>query len=286
MSPAELIHLIETAGGKLVPQSDGRLLCERVPRELRPELKLRKIEIMTLLRERAAAAPAQPFVYRPRTDAENYARQRQSEDRVPPVVVVEVRPKPRKPSASASHVTKGTPCAGCHHDHDSHCESGRLHFDSADADRPWSCIMQHCLGNILVDGRIEPCPCGQFVNPFNGCVTTWKRSVKETTPCARPGCGHPKKHHCRKGAVGIMVDGTPFACRHYMTWLALGVSTVEIEPCCDNTSCAEVDEQKNFCICSRFVSPYTRRRAARKKKAATIAMPLFPLVAEEGAIRL
>jgi hypothetical protein len=159
--------------------------------------------------------------------------------------------------STTPHVNKSTACGNCGHGYGVHCESGMPHFDCED--HRYSCITHHCI--------CGPCQCPGFVNPFTGAIAAWKRPVEETTPCAT--CGHPKKHHCRKGRATIEVDGVPYGCRHYMAWLALEISTAEREPCSDSTACAEVldAEQQTFCPCPRFVSPYAR---PRQKKRTTI----------------
>lgn len=152
------------------------------------------------------------------------------------------------------HVNKSTPCGHCDHRYGAHCESGRMHWDTEDY--LFCCIFAHC--------QCGPCQCWAFVNPFTGKVTAWKRPVEEITPCA--SCGHPKKHHCRKGRISIEVDGVPYGCSHYMKSVE---SDFSIAPSCDSTACAEVldVEQEKFCPCPRFVSPYARPR--QKKRTTT-----------------
>jgi hypothetical protein len=159
--------------------------------------------------------------------------------------------------STTPHVNKSTACGNCGHGYGVHCESGRTHWHADDS--LFCCITQHCV--------CGPCQCAGFVNPFTGAIAAWKRPTTPETPCAT--CGHPKKHHCRKGRISIELAGTPYGCRHYMDWLALEISSAEREPSCDSTACAEVlnVEQKTFCPCPRFVSPYARRR---QKKRTTI----------------
>lgn len=205
------------------------------------------------------------MIYTPRTLAQNLARATQCEEFVPSPLpeaksVKPWRPAALRPGASAGsampHVNKSTRCSDCGHPKGYHCESMMPHFDAED--HVFSCITQHC--------QCGRCRCWAFTNPYTGAVTAWKRPVEETTPCAK--CFHPKNHHCRKGQISIVVDGVPYGCRHFLAWLALHVSTAKIEPCCDSTACAEVDKQKTFCPCSKFISPYARRRTARKKTTA------------------
>jgi hypothetical protein len=154
------------------------------------------------------------------------------------------------------HVNKSTDCGRCGHSYGTHCESGMPHFDSED--HRYSCITQHCA--------CGPCQCWAFVNPYTGAVTAWKRPVEPETLCAT--CGHPRAHHCRKGATGIEVNGEPRGCSHYMKAVH---ENFRSPPCCDSTACAEVldVEQENFCPCARFVSPYARR----KKRVKTMLIP-------------
>src|ERR1700677_2015360 len=127
--------------------------------------------------------------------------------------------------STTPHVNKSTPCGNCGHGYGVHCESGMPHFDSEDS--RYSCITHHCV--------CGPCLCSAFVNPYTGAITAWKRPVEETTPCAT--CGHPKKNHCRKGQISIVVDGVPYLCSHYQKSLQ---SNFRSHPCCDSTACAEV----------------------------------------------
>jgi hypothetical protein len=240
MTAAELIIAIEIAGGKLTPEADGQLLCQRIPVEFRAELKSRKAEVVALLLAASAAAPK---------------------------------------------VSKATPCGNphCGHPNGSHCATGLQHGPTDDGLTPWHCcISAHCLCGFW-KGFWCPCPCEGFVNPYTGKVNPWRRPVEESTPCAK--CQHSRKRHCRKGKKSIEVDGVPRACRHYVEWLALDISSAEREPCCDSTSCAEVTDMEDnvFCPCPGFVSPYTRRRTARKptKESATLALPFAPPSAAE-----
>jgi hypothetical protein len=159
--------------------------------------------------------------------------------------------------SSTPHVNKSTPCGNCGHGYGIHCESGRTHWDSGD--HTYSCIAQHCI--------CGPCRCPAFVNPYTGAVAPWKRPTDETTACAT--CGHPKKHHCRKGQISIVVDGVPRGCSHYLAYLQ---ANMRGEPSCDSTACAELldVEQQTFCPCQRFVSPYARRRQKKRVNPMTL----------------
>jgi hypothetical protein len=158
---------------------------------------------------------------------------------------------------TAPHVNKSTACAQCGHGYGLHCESGRTHWDAED--HLFSCIAQHC--------ECGPCRCPAFVNPYTGAIAAWKRPTTPETPCAT--CGHPKKHHCRKGQVSIVVDGVPRGCSHYLAFLR---ADMRGEPNCDSTACAELlnVEQQTFCPCQRFVSPYARRRQKKRVNTKTL----------------
>jgi hypothetical protein len=154
---------------------------------------------------------------------------------------------------SAPHVNKSTPCAGCGHNYGDHCQGGRLHWDADE--HLFSCIAQHCI--------CGPCQCRAFVNPHNGRTTPWTRPALPETPCAR--CSHPKQHHCRKGSVGIIVDGVPHTCSHYLAYIRADFTGT---PECSDTRCAEIldAKQETFCPCSRFKNPYLRPRQKRASK--------------------
>jgi hypothetical protein len=158
--------------------------------------------------------------------------------------------------STTPHVNKSTPCGNCGHGYGLHCESGRTHWDAEDY--LFCCITQHCV--------CGPCRCPAFVNPYTGAIATWKRPTVPETPCAT--CQHPKKHHCRKGQVSIVVDGQPRVCRHYLEHLR---SNRRDLPSCDSTACAEVldVEQEKFCPCPRFVSPYAQRRQQKRTTITT-----------------
>ncbi len=65
MKASDLLLMIEAAGGKLTPEPDGRLLCQRIPREFRAELTALKHEVIAVLRERVAAPISPAFQFRP-----------------------------------------------------------------------------------------------------------------------------------------------------------------------------------------------------------------------------
>jgi hypothetical protein len=157
---------------------------------------------------------------------------------------------------STLHVNKSTPCADCGHNYGDHCESGMPHFDAQD--HRYSCITAHCI--------CGPCRCPAFVNPHTGAIAAWKRPTLPETPCAQ--CGHPKQHHCRKGSTGIVVDGVPHTCSHYLRYLRADF-TGPME--CTDTRCAEILDAKQeiFCSCSRFKNPYLRPRKKRVPKTMT-----------------
>jgi hypothetical protein len=162
--------------------------------------------------------------------------------------------------STAPHVSKATLCGNpdCQHSKSSHCQSGMPHSDGSDH---WiSCITEHCTSGIyLGNGRSRWCDCVGFVNPFNGRVAVWKPPTEPDTPCT---CGHLRAHHCTKSKdrVGLWVNGKLYRCKHWET------------PCCTSTSCNEIVDvaQQTYCNCSKFVSPYSRR-----KKRGKATMPLF-----------
>jgi hypothetical protein len=161
---------------------------------------------------------------------------------------------------STAHLNKSTPCADCQHPYGDHCESGMPHFDAED--HVYNCIVRHCV--------CGPCQCPAFRNPLTGKVAPWTRPTLPETPCAR--CTHPKAHHCRKGSIGIVVDGVPHTCSHYLRYLRADFTGT---PECSDTRCAEIldVEQEQFCPCRRFKNPYLR---PRRKRA-----PMTPLFSPE-----
>ncbi len=219
------------------------------------------------------------MIYTPRTLAQNLARQRQTEDLVPmpedePVKrwqAAGVRVKSRKSASTVASVTKKTICSACGHEKQFHCDSPQPHIPNDDGTGWHSCILSHCTYGLCWDESTGAllCPCTAF--EFNGKISWWKPPVLPETPCTR--CLHPRAHHCKKSkdSLGIMVDGTPHACQHYPS------------PC-TSTGCAEAvgpEENRTFCPCSKFISPYARRRAARKKISAAHE-PCPPAATAEG----
>jgi hypothetical protein len=74
MTPAQLLHMIESSGGVLEVLADGRLYGQRVPLELHDSVKANKPALIALLQERERA-----FQYQPRTAAQWTARMAQGQ---------------------------------------------------------------------------------------------------------------------------------------------------------------------------------------------------------------
>jgi hypothetical protein len=205
--------------------------------------------------------------------------------------VVETGETPK--TVKVRSINKSTKCMDCGHSYSFHCAGHEDHFteslnrviglnNPASQESIWSnddgwhsCTTTHCTSGVYENGHSHWCLCQNFINPYTGKVVAWKPEVTPDTPCAK--CSHPKKHHCRKGAVSIVVDGVPRICSHYAAHIQANVCG---EPCCDSTACAEVNEQKVFCSCQRFVSPY---RKSPKRKSKKTDLPLIPPAAADGS---
>jgi hypothetical protein len=208
--------------------------------------------------------------YQPRTEAQITSRAMQNEELIPLLVPKRFK-KPRTAARkrSEARVTKKSICSACGHEKQHHCNSPQSHIPNEDGTGWHNCILSHCECGIRLDAEgIHLCPCVAF--EFNGKITPWKPPIKPETLCNR--CQHPRKHHCHKGAKTIEVDGVPHICHHYRDWAEGGMNG---EPCCDSTACAETldPEQRAFCPCSKFMSPYARRGKTERKMTP---MSLFP----------
>ena len=155
-----------------------------------------------------------------------------------------------------STATKSSICNGCGHEQRHHCDPPRPHIPEDDDARGWhSCILAHCNYGIRLDETgVHLCPCPAF--EFDGKITPWRAPVTPETCCVR--CSHRREFHCHKSKTltGVRVDGTLYACQHSPR-------------ACASTSCAQAvgpEENRSFCSCPRFVSPYARRR---QKKTIT-----------------
>jgi hypothetical protein len=257
---AGLVRKIGDAGGSLAALPDGRLKFSAVPSDFYAELKARKSEVIALLLERTASPAASTFRYRPRTAIEIDLRAKQSEES--PVVRLREITKARPREASAAIVTKKSICSRCGHEKQYHCDSPQSHIPSSDAvGTGWySCILSHCEYGIAWDeDGLHLCSC--FAFEFNGKITPWCPPVTPETLCTR--CGHPRESHCHKSKTltGVTINGKPFLCKHYPS------------PCA-STACAEAvsPENRTFCGCRRFASPYARK--GKTRKAATAEMQL------------
>jgi hypothetical protein len=241
------------------------------------------------------------MIYEPRTHAQNQARTQQTEELYMPAApakrasrrtvarVAETGETPK--TAKTPSVNKSTRCGACGHCYRDHCEGHTWHSperlnrvigSNTRPESPWpsddgwfSCLTLHCTSGVFENGHSHWCPCQGFVNPHTGKVVVWRPETLPDTPCAE--CSHPKKHHCRKGAISIVVDGVARVCRHYKEWVQAGMNG---QPACPNTACAEVNKDEIFCSCVKFVSPYRKPPRRRSKKAD---LPLIPPAAADGS---
>jgi hypothetical protein len=243
MNAAELLTLIETAGGELIAHPDGQLTGKRIPVELHEALRALKPEVLILLRERQEqAVTAKPaFIYKPRT--ENQIERRAHQSYAPDC----------KAAATAGRKTKKGPhsvCV-CGHDLSQHCtEPPMQHWPSSEgAFGFYFCIAEHC--------EARDCACWAFRSDEAVVPSMKRRKADDWTPCAT--CGHRKGLHChasRKPLIpgtyqGFALDGEPFGCKHGPVD---GRAYV-----CTSASCAEID-----CACQRFRNPLLRPRKTAK----------------------
>jgi hypothetical protein len=166
----------------------------------------------------------------------------------------------------APRITKKSICSGCGHERQSHCDSPQSHVPNDDGTGWHSCLLSHCVYGLGLDEHGSPifCPCPAF--EFNGKISPWRHPVEPQTLCTT--CGHQRSRHCHKSksATGIFEDSktgrssSAHACRHYPT------------PC-NSTACSE-NVAEELCSCTKFQSPYAKRRAAKPRREAT-TMSLF-----------
>jgi hypothetical protein len=241
MTPSDLIFAIQKAGGRLIPEADGRLLCQRIPREFQAELKTYKSEIIDLLREQAT-------------------------------------PRAKTPSVNKS--TRCGNCKHSYRDHcDGHTwhfpnswnrtlsglnNPGLTGQGSWLSDDGWfSCLTLHCACGTFENGRARWCPCRNFINPHTGKAVVWQPEILPDTLCT--SCGHRREVHCHKSKTetGITLNGVPYGCRHFPN------------PCV-STSCAALNGQA-FCSCPQFKSPY--RKPSKRKSKKAVMQPISPVPA-------
>jgi hypothetical protein len=233
-------------------------------------------------RQAKQSAPTPPpptlppgFTYRERTPQEWNRRINQTLRSSFGVAVPEIEPL-KTPRVKANAVTESTVCA-CGHTHGVH-DTARPSYPALKetfALGDCSLITTPCKVNT-------GCDCWNFVSSETGKVQPLKRpKVQGHVLCKK--CGHARQDHCtahkatkiRKPGEweGFKRDGQAAACQH---------TTDAVWYRCNSTSCA-AGVGKEFCPCTKFVSPLTlpkvtKPRVASGKSRATVSQDATPAV--------
>ncbi len=224
--------------------------------------------------ERIAAKEATSFKYTARTKTQWRARTDQTlESPLPietkPVIpAVETEIESDDDGVTAKTKVSGKTVCDCGHWRSVHC-LGNPRWHTPEGKPFFWCITEHCLA-----GGAVACECEAFRTSHNQIPKIKRHKAHDYTPCADPACGHWKIDHCIKQKPGkaqrieahelayrivSRPDGTAYGCKHF---------DPENSACqCDSTSCSATADDKDFCTCERFKTPFAKPKPASQAKA-------------------